>query len=123
MRSAAILAVWLIPVVALAGPLAVLDGGRAAAIVKADGLQAETLHGHDLWLPPSFVPANQDGEAVEHRLVSLDDAARVIANEDGPDVVTADASLVILDCLLRHGAIRADAPRRAALAALREPAA
>jgi len=43
MRSAAILAVWLIPVVALAGPLAVFDGGRAAAIVKADGLQAEGL--------------------------------------------------------------------------------
>jgi hypothetical protein len=40
-------------------------------------------------------------EAVEHRLVSLLDAARLIANEEGPDGVTADASLVVLDFLLR----------------------
>ena len=57
-----------------------------------------------------FVPACQDGEVVEHRLVPLDDAGALIANDAGPDVVTADASLVILDCLLRHGAIAPDAP-------------
>jgi hypothetical protein len=45
----------------------------------------------------------------------------LIANADGPDVVTADAALVMLDCLLRHGAIAPDAPDYVALAALRQP--
>ncbi|MCC7326347.1 MAG: DUF4743 domain-containing protein [Burkholderiales bacterium] len=69
---------------------------------QPDGLHWETIFVHDLWLPDAFVPANQDGEAVEHRRVTLSDAARLIANDRGPDVVTADASLVVLDCLLRH---------------------
>jgi 8-oxo-dGTP pyrophosphatase MutT (NUDIX family) len=72
---------------------------------QPDGLQRETIFVHDLTLPPSFVPANRDGEAVEHRLVSLNDAATLIANREGADVVTADASLVILDFLLRHDMI------------------
>ena len=46
----------------------------------------------------------------------------MIANDAGPDVVTANASLVILDCLLRHGAIAVDAPLRGVLEALRHPA-
>ena len=50
-----------------------------------DGLQRETVFVHDLWLPEDFVPDNRDGEAVEHRLVSLDEAARMIARDDGPD--------------------------------------
>jgi hypothetical protein len=45
----------------------------------------------------------------------------LIANADGPDVVTADAALVMLDCLLRHGAIAPDAPDYGALDALRHP--
>jgi 8-oxo-dGTP pyrophosphatase MutT (NUDIX family) len=87
--------------------------------LQPDGLQRETIRVHDLWLPAGFTPANQDGEAVAHRLVSLPDAARLLASAEGPDRVTADASLVIVDCLLRQDAIRADAPARAALAALR----
>ena len=73
--------------------------------LQADGLQQETIFVHDLWLPAAFVPANQDGEAVAHRLVGLDEAARLIANAGGPDVVTVDASLVVQDCLRRHGAL------------------
>jgi 8-oxo-dGTP pyrophosphatase MutT (NUDIX family) len=84
---------------------------------QPDGLQRETIFVHDLALPSDFHPRNQDGEAVEHRLVGLDEAARLIANASGPDVVTADASLVVVDFLLRHGAIAADAPERAALEA------
>lgn len=72
---------------------------------QPDGLQWETVFVHDLWLPDGFVPANQDGEAVEHRRVGLPAAARLIAVDQGADVATADASLVVLDCLLRHGAI------------------
>jgi 8-oxo-dGTP pyrophosphatase MutT (NUDIX family) len=86
--------------------------------LQPDGLQSETIFVHDLWLAPSFVPANQDGEAVEHRGVSLPAAAALCANTDGPDVVTADASLVILDCLLRQGAIDARSPSHRALLAL-----
>jgi len=86
--------------------------------VVPDGFQRETLYAYDLPLPASFVPANQDGEAVEHRCVTFDEAARLIALTEGPDVVTVDASLVTLDCLLRHGAIARDAARRPALEAL-----
>ena len=88
---------------------------------QPDGLQWETIFVHDLWLPESFAPAGQDGEVVAHRLVSLPEAARVIANTDGPDVVTADASLVVLDCLMRHGIIQPECPERATLETLRHP--
>ena len=58
---------------------------------------------HDLDLPADFRPVNQDGEAIEHRLVDVDDAAPLIAIDAGPDEVTVDASVVVLDFLLRHG--------------------
>lgn len=87
---------------------------------QPDGLQRETIFAHDLWLPADFVPAGQDGEVDEHRLVPLADAARLIANETGHDVVTADASLVVLDFLLRHAAIAPDAHGHSSLYALRQ---
>lgn len=86
---------------------------------QPDGLQRETIFVHDLWLPETFVPVGQDGEVVAHRLVSLPEAAQLIANVSGPDVVTADASLVVLDCLLRTGAIADACRERATLEALR----
>jgi len=88
---------------------------------QPDGLQRETIFVHDLWLPEDFVPECHDGEVVEHALVPLDDTAALIAGAAGPDAVTADASLVILDCLLRHGAISAHAPLRRPLESLRIP--
>ena len=66
-----------------------------------DGLQLETLFVHDLALPPDFVPRNQDGEVSGHRLVDLGEAARLVAQESGSDEVTVDASLVVLDYLMR----------------------
>jgi 8-oxo-dGTP pyrophosphatase MutT (NUDIX family) len=94
---------------------AVAAGAQRAGTVhlcreQPDGLQRETIFVHDLWLPADFVPAGQDGEVAGHRLVSLFDVGPLIANADGPDVVTADAALVMLDCLLRHGVITPDAP-------------
>ena len=86
---------------------------------QPDGLQRESIFTHDLSLPADFAPSNQDGEAVEHRLVSLSEAAALIANDRGPDVVTADASLVILDFLLRQGGIDLETPTGRALDALR----
>ena len=99
-----------------------IDAGRVHICrQQPDGFQRETIFVHDLWLPEDFVPACRDGEAVEHRLVALHDTALLIANSERPDVVTADASLVILDCLLRHGVIAADAPLRRPLEALCTP--
>jgi 8-oxo-dGTP pyrophosphatase MutT (NUDIX family) len=98
-----------------ARPAGVLHSRRA----MFDGLQREVLFVLDLALPPGFAPANRDGEAVEHRLVSLAEAAQAITVNVPPDDVTPDASLVVLDYLLRHGAIRPDQPGYRALAALR----
>lgn len=94
---------------------------RPAGIVHSqrvmfDGLQRETLFVHDLELPPAFVPANQDGEAVEHRLVSLDEAAHTLTATGGADEMTLDASLVVLDYLIRHGLALPDQPGYAELA-------
>lgn len=72
--------------------------------LHADGLQRETIFVHDLDLPASFVPANQDGEVVAYRRVALDGAAALIAATAGPDVVTVDASVVVLDFLRRYAA-------------------
>jgi 8-oxo-dGTP pyrophosphatase MutT (NUDIX family) len=85
---------------------------------QPDGIQRETIYAHDLWLSSEFSPANQDGEAVEHRCVAFDEAARLIAEDDGRDAVTADASLVALDCLFRHGAIPSASACYATLARL-----
>jgi 8-oxo-dGTP pyrophosphatase MutT (NUDIX family) len=87
---------------------------------QPDGLQSETIFVHDLWLPSDFAPANQDGEAVEHRLVTMNEAARLIAVTEGPEEVTADASLVVVDFLLRHGLVDPASPAHSGLEALRD---
>jgi len=107
------------PVAGLARPAGTVHICRE----QPDGLQRETIFVHDLCLAADFVPASQDGEAVEHRLVPLAEAARLIAIREGPDAVTADAALVILDCLMRHGALAPDAPGYLELDALRRPVA
>lgn len=94
-------------------PSALARRARPAGVVHSvkpmvDGLQRETLFVHDLVLPAAFVPVNQDGEAVEHRLVDLPSAAATIAQASGPDQATVDASLVVLDYLIRHGQVPAD---------------
>jgi 8-oxo-dGTP pyrophosphatase MutT (NUDIX family) len=84
---------------------------------QPDGLQYETIHVYDLWLGSDFVPANQDGESVAHQLCVPDDILVVLAT----DAITADASLVIVDLLLRHGHIARDDPSFGQLGALRHP--
>jgi 8-oxo-dGTP pyrophosphatase MutT (NUDIX family) len=102
-------------VAARAQPVGVLRICRA----QPDGLQREIIHAHDLRLPGDYTPSGHDGEVVAHRLVTATEAATVITNESGDDLVTADASLVILDCLFRHGLIAPDATSCVALAGLR----
>jgi 8-oxo-dGTP pyrophosphatase MutT (NUDIX family) len=82
---------------------------------RDDGLQRETIYVHDLWLPDEFVPANQDGEAVEHRLCDPEEVLALLATDD----ITADASLVIVDFMLRHGHVATNDPSFAALDSLR----
>jgi 8-oxo-dGTP pyrophosphatase MutT (NUDIX family) len=84
---------------------------------QMDGLQRETIHVHDLWLPAEFVPQNRDGEAVEHRLCAPDTVLSILEGDD----ITADASLVIVDLMLRRGHIPPDDPSLAAIDALRRP--
>jgi 8-oxo-dGTP pyrophosphatase MutT (NUDIX family) len=82
---------------------------------QPEGLQRETIHVHDLELPEEFVPRNQDGEAVELRLHTPEAVLEILRGDD----ITADASLVIVDYLLRHDHIDRADPSRAPLAALR----
>lgn len=82
---------------------------------RPDGLQRETIYVHDLWLRADFLPANQDGEAFGHRLCSPEAILAVLAT----DAITGDASLVIVDFLLRHGHVAPDDPSRRVLQALR----
>lgn len=85
-----------------------------------DGVQHETIHAHDLWLPADWTPSNRDGEVAGHLLVPLDALPALLAADHGPDAMTVDASLVALDALLRLGAIAPDDPLRAPLERLRD---
>ncbi|HZI83379.1 MAG TPA: DUF4743 domain-containing protein [Casimicrobiaceae bacterium] len=85
---------------------------------QPEGLQRETIHVNDLWLAEDFVPRNQDGEAVEHHLCGPGPVLSILETDD----ITADASLVIVDFLLRQGHIAPDDPAASALEALRHPA-
>ena len=95
---------------------------RAAGSVEIcrdqpEGLQRETIHVFDIWLAADFVPANQDGEAVEHRLCAPDALLAQLASDD----ITADASLVSVDFLLRNGHVAAHDPAFSTLETLRHP--
>jgi 8-oxo-dGTP pyrophosphatase MutT (NUDIX family) len=86
---------------------------------QPDGIHRETIHVHDLSLPPDFEPHNEDGEVASYRLASIEAIAEWLGNETGDDLVTADAGLVIADWLLRHARIRAAHPVYAKLESLR----
>ena len=100
---------------------------RAAGSVEIrraqpDGLHLETIFVHDLDLPDDVVPVNQDGEVSGFRLATPSEAAQLAANASGPDVVTADASLVIADWLMRHDHVSKGSPAWHALDQLRRGA-
>ena len=66
-----------------------------------EGLHREILFVHDLWLPDDFKPQNQDGEVSEIRLMAVEDVlASILAGE-----FTLDAGVVMIDGLLRLGAV------------------
>ena len=71
-----------------------------------EGLHNEIIFVHDIVLPESFSPANQDGEVAEFTSVPIAELLRRLETEPGD--FTVDAALVILDCLIRRGYIGSD---------------
>jgi 8-oxo-dGTP pyrophosphatase MutT (NUDIX family) len=66
-----------------------------------EGLHREVLFVHDLWLPDDFKPANQDGEVSEIRSMAVEEVLqKLLAGE-----FTLDAGVVMIDGLLRLGAV------------------
>jgi 8-oxo-dGTP pyrophosphatase MutT (NUDIX family) len=72
-----------------------------------EGLHREVLFVHDLWLPPSYKPANQDGEVSEIRLVPVEEVVQSILTGE----FTLDAGTVMIDGLLRLGAVLPEDPQ------------
>jgi len=86
-------------------------GGKVELLREvAEGVQCETIHVYDLDLPRDFTPQNQDGEVAELKLVSLEEAQRLVVESDE---LTVDAALVALDFFSRRSARLASAPASA----------
>jgi 8-oxo-dGTP pyrophosphatase MutT (NUDIX family) len=66
-----------------------------------EGLHREIMFVHDLWLPEDYKPVNQDGEVAEIRCVPVEDVLLAILAGD----FTLDAGTVMIDGLLRLGAV------------------
>ena len=49
---------------------------------QPDGIQRETIHVHDLSLPPDFEPHNEDGEVAGFRLASIEEVAQWVGQHD-----------------------------------------
>ena len=66
-----------------------------------EGMHHELMFVHDIMLPESFVPQNQDGEVSGFQCMPIKKMRERL--EEDPDEFTVDAALVILDCLIRRG--------------------
>ncbi len=85
---------------------ALLEGVNCLGAVRVEysvpeGLHREILFVHDLWLPPDFKPANQDGEVSEIRLYPIEEVIREVLSGE----FTLDSGAVMVDGLLRLGAL------------------
>ena len=93
-------------------PPALLGDLNCAGAVRVEysvpeGLHREILFVHDLWLPADFKPVNQDGEVAEIRLMPVEEVIQEILS----GAVTLDAGAVMVDGLLRLGAIPPEDPQ------------
>jgi len=66
-----------------------------------EGLHREVIFVHDLWLPEDFQPANQDGEVSEIRCLPVEEVLQALLAGD----FALDAGVVMIDGLLRLGAV------------------
>jgi hypothetical protein len=81
------------------------------------GLHREIMFVHDLWLPADFTPVNQDGEASEIRLMPVEEVLHSLLAGD----FSLDAGAVMIDGLLRMGAIPPEDPQYLELLRLLKP--
>lgn len=74
--------------------------GRAVQVLSSlpEGTQSELIFVYDLPLPGDFATHNQDGEVAEHLLAGVPEVIAWLREGRA----TMDASLAILDTLLRH---------------------
>ncbi|MGZ5034933.1 MAG: DUF4743 domain-containing protein, partial [Usitatibacter sp.] len=82
-----------------------------------EGLHREILFVHDLWLPEDFKPANQDGEVAEIRCMAVEEVLQNLLAGD----FTLDAGAVMIDGLLRLGAVLPEDPQYLDLLRLLKP--
>jgi len=82
-----------------------------------EGLHREILFVHDLWLPEDFKPVNQDGEVSEITRMSLEEVLQSLLMGD----FTLDAAAVMIDSLLRLGAVMPEDPQYLDLQRLLKP--
>jgi 8-oxo-dGTP pyrophosphatase MutT (NUDIX family) len=87
-------------------PPGLLAGLNSISAVRVEysvpeGLHREVLFVHDLWLPDDFKPANQDGEVSEIRSMAVEEVLQKLLAGD----FTLDAGVVMIDGLLRLGAV------------------
>ena len=82
-----------------------------------EGLHREVLFVHDLWLPEDFKPHNQDGEVSEIRCLPVEEVMQNLLTGD----FTLDAGVVMVDGLLRLGAVLPEDPQYLDLLRLMKP--
>ena len=90
----------------LLGDLTCLGAVRVEYSVP-EGLHREVLFVHDLWLPEDFRPQNQDGEVSEIRCMAVEEVLQNLLAGD----FTLDAGVVMIDGLLRLGAVLPEDPQ------------
>jgi 8-oxo-dGTP pyrophosphatase MutT (NUDIX family) len=81
---------------------------RAAGAVSIchavdEGVHRELIFVHDLYLPPDFKPQNQDGEVAEFLCLQLDEVIAGVEAMSSRGEYTIDATIVMLDYILRRG--------------------
>ena len=93
-------------------------GTISYAMDRAEGLRRDRLHCFDLILPADIVPQPNDDEVVAFSLLPIADIARIIAETDA---FKFNVAVVLIDLLLRRGAIDDAGPIRRAMDAIRTP--
>lgn len=82
-------------------------GAVSYRMAVPEGLRRDVLFCYDLEVPESVVPANDDGEVAAFELWPLTRVARTLAETED---FKFNVPLVILDFMIRHGALTPDDP-------------
>ncbi len=101
---------------------AMLEGLYCVGAIRVEysvpeGLHREIVFVHDLWLPETFVPANQDGEVGAIACMPVEDVVEAILDGE----FTLDAGAVMIDGLIRQGVPAPEDPQYLDLLRLLKP--